>query len=167
MQGGGQFLIAFGVAFMLRFLSGLFLEGGWLREPSMAAWQRIPVTVGLPLAVAGVVLLVLHRVSPRRLFDPRVRRPWTLWVLGLGAGLAAAVLAAAPMRWMESVTAKAVVTGLLSGVAALAIALLLPRRRPYACVHCGAVLAEDERVCPGCGEEDSRGDAGSREPKAA
>ncbi|MDX2131243.1 MAG: zinc ribbon domain-containing protein [Planctomycetota bacterium] len=167
MRGAAKFLIAFGVAFVLRFASGLFLEGGWLRAPTLSPIERLPLTLGLPLLVAGVVVVGVHRLSPRRLFDNRVRRPISQWTLGLGAGLAAAVLAAAPMPWMHTLVSKAIATGLLSGVAVVVFTVLLPRRRPYACVHCGAVIGDHESTCPGCGAVGSRGEPARRSSAAA
>ncbi|GJQ30056.1 MAG: hypothetical protein HBSAPP03_19400 [Phycisphaerae bacterium] len=152
-----KFVIGFALAFVIRFITGLMVDGGWLREPSMTALQRAPFTFVLPIALATITMLIIHRRTPRRLLDPRVKRPFSQLALGLAAGVGAAMLTVAVGHVFTLLVVKALLIGLLAvGVTSIAIGVL-PRCRSYACVHCGSVIPEHESACPGCGAAESRG----------
>lgn len=151
------FVFAFMLAFALRFVTGLFIEGGWLREPSMGPLQRTPITFVLPVAIAAVTVYLANKLSPRRILDRRVRRPVSQWTIGLGAGMAAVALSILAARVTDILAIKAALTGLVAAGAALAVFAVLPRSKPYECVHCGTVLPDSASRCPGCGSDDARG----------
>jgi uncharacterized membrane protein len=152
-----KFVLAFMLAFALRFLTGLFVEGGWLREPSMGPLERTPISFVLPVAIAAITIYLANRLSPRRLLDQRVRRPVSQAMVGLGAGLAAVALSILAARVTNILAIKAALTGLFAAGTALVFFALLPRAKPYECVHCGTVLPEGASRCPGCGAENARG----------
>lgn len=160
-----RFLFAFILAFVLRFLTGLFMEGGWLREPEMTALERTPISFLLPIGLAAVVVLIIHRLSPRRLLDARVRRPFSQWTVGLCAGLVAAALSILVAHVTDILAVKAALTGVVAAGAMLVAVSLLSRAKPYACVHCESVIPAGAKACPGCGAEESRG--GAKPPKSA
>jgi len=152
-----KYLAAFAIAFAIRFLSGLLLEGGWLREPELTPLARIPLTVIVPVIIAGMTLAIINRVSPRRLFDMRVKRSVSQSFVGLGAGLLAAALSAGAVVFIESLVMKAVLTGAIAALATIVLTLRLPKARVDECVHCGSPFGANESRCPGCGAMDSRG----------
>src|ERR1041384_6356368 len=83
-----KFLASYVVVFGALYAWGYTSESAWLRyEERGAAWLAA-LLVGEPTLCAWVVAEVVDRARPRRAFDARVRRPWTL----VFAGLAAAVL---------------------------------------------------------------------------
>ncbi|CAG0992307.1 hypothetical protein PHYC_02366 [Phycisphaerales bacterium] len=152
-----KFFAAFSLAFVLRFVTGLFVEGGWIGEPEMSPWQRAPYSFALPLFLAALTLFAVNRISPRRLLDSRVRRPFSQWMMGLGAGLVGAVLTLLVAHISDDLYVKAGLTGMLAAAATLVVTIFLPRSRPYACVHCGSVVPARDDTCPGCGAADCRG----------
>src|SRR4051812_50190959 len=64
--------------------------------------------VGLPVVGGWVVVEVMERVRPRRVFDARVKRGGTLVLAGLAAGLVS-VVAATPLvalvQWLNDAAA--------------------------------------------------------------
>lgn len=154
-----KYLAAFAIAFSIRFFTGLLLEGGWLREPELTPLARVPLTVIVPVIIAGITLAIINRVSPRRLFDMRVKRSVSQSFVGLGAGLLAAALGAGAVVFIESLVIKAVLTGAFAALATIVLTLRLPKARCDECVHCGSPFDVNESRCPGCGAVDSRGPA--------
>lgn len=152
-----KFFVAFTLAFVLRFMSGLFVEGGWIDEPEMTAWQRAPFSFALPVFLAAITLFAVNRVSPRRLLDSRVNRPFSQWLMGLGAGLIGAAITLLVAHISDNLYMKAGLTGLIAAAATLVVTISLPRSRPYECVHCGSVIPAGDKNCPGCGAADCRG----------
>lgn len=162
-----RFVLAFALAFVLRFLTGLMIEGGWLREPEMTALERTPISFLLPIVLAVIALFVVHRLTPRRLLDSRVRRPVSQWLVGLGAGLIAAALSILVAHLTDILVVKAALTGVVAAAAMVLVVAVLPRSRSYACVHCGSVIPGEHAACPGCGAVESRGVVGRSKSAAA
>src|SRR5437764_48554 len=88
---------------MLRFLFGFLTVFAaiyaWSRLEPLATWWGPAGTqdavllaaelLAIPMVCAWVVLEAFARLSPRRVFDVRVKRGWWLVVLGVSAGMLA------------------------------------------------------------------------------
>jgi hypothetical protein len=105
-----------------------------------------------PVGAAWLGAGVAHRLSPRRLFDPRVHRHRARLLLGFLTGLAGTL----PMTFLVSVfgdqVPDAASGAVCGGLGAVAAVLLISRRRSGECVHCGYDLRSlPSGACPECG----------------
>lgn len=161
-----RFIGAFFALQVVKFLVGLTLQWGWLGQPGIHVWQRVPITLILPTVVALLVAMAMNRVQPRRLFDPRVKQPLTQLMFGAMAGLMNAVVGALATLVLRDLKMDLLALVIAAAVTALAVFVPLPRRRPGRCVQCGANLLPGETRCLNCFAEKSQAGGSSAETLA-
>lgn len=161
-----RFIAAFFALQVLKFLVGLSMQWGWLGQPGIHMWERVPITVILPTVVALLVAAGMNGVQPRRLFDPRVRQPLTQIMYGALAGFLNAVIGALATLVLRDLAMDLLALVIAAIVTALAVFLPLPRKRPGRCVQCGATYLPGEKRCLNCFADKSQAAGGSAETQA-
>ncbi|MFA6044932.1 MAG: hypothetical protein WC718_08100 [Phycisphaerales bacterium] len=161
-----RFIAAFFVLQLLKFLVGLSMQWGWLGQPGINVWERVPITVVLPTVVAWLVALAMNRVQPRRVFDSRVKQPLTQFMFGAMAGLLNAVIGALSTMVLKDLTMDLLALVIAAAATACAVIVSIPRKRPGRCVQCGANYVPGETRCLNCFAEKSQAAAGSAETLA-
>jgi hypothetical protein len=147
-----RFLASFAAVFTGLFLWGYLAENDWQRYQERGAAWLAALLVGVPVVCAWFVAEVIERSRPRRAFDARVRRGWTLVFAGLVAGLFSALLATPTIVLLEDKAPDGALLAAASGVGSLCVLLGLGRKRRGECVHCGYDLsATPDPRCPECG----------------
>ena len=97
---------------MSRYLLGVLLACAtslaaalWMSPQELAppVWRLTGLLLALPLGVSWIVAECVERWSPRRAFDPRLQRGWTLLSAGLVAGVTANVLTTVMLALVPSI----------------------------------------------------------------
>ncbi|MCC6660017.1 MAG: hypothetical protein IT437_03935 [Phycisphaerales bacterium] len=157
-----RYVTSFGAVWVGMFAWALLDRRDWAWQTAAGGqWALVLVKlVGAPLVAAWFTLDLLERRRPRLAFDARVRSR-APWVMGLLAGAASVLLAAATLALAQSglvnVTIDADVLDLAAVGPATAAAVwlsLLPLRRlrPGSCMACGYDLSgSPTATCPECG----------------
>lgn len=155
-----RYTISFGAVWLGMFAWALMDRRDWVWQAVIGDPMVLVKLVGAPLVAAWVTLDLLDRRWPRLAFDPRVRSR-SPWVMGLLAGTASVLLAAAAFAFMQSglvsVTLDAdvldlAVVGLATAAAVWLSLLPLRRLHPGSCVECGYDLSgSPTATCPECG----------------
>lgn len=156
---------------MMRFLVGVLVPllalwgwgtvqtDAWATAGGGGAERYLFVIVLAPLIAAWLVFEGVDARAPRRVFDPRVRRPVLRVVLGSAAGTLGAILGATGMLFLPPAVPDAAVLAGAGAIGAGAVLLSLARRRASECVHCSYDLSGSPGAarCPECGRFHSRG----------
>lgn len=150
-----RFISAFFLLQVLKLISGLWLPWGWLGQPGVGAWARVPITVLMPTAVAVAVAYAMERSKPRRLFDARVRQPLTQIWYGALAGVINAVVGAILTRLIMTAWIDYVALAVAAAATALVVFFAIPRKRQGRCVACGAPYIAGESRCLNCFAENT------------
>lgn len=156
-----MFLFVLGASLMYALLAGAALvmeRAVLLAQPRLGAFVLLSALV-VPSVVTWAVLEMINLVSPRRLLDRRVRRPWARVVDGAIAGTLGACIGAVSLALLDWSVPDAVLTASSAAVATAITALPLRRVRRAECVHCGYDLSgmrvapgrSDACACPECG----------------
>jgi hypothetical protein len=111
----------------------------------------------VPVLAIWLVAELTNAVSPRRLFEGRVRALWRRLVAGGIAGALGACAGVVTLALLDSELSDALLMGLTAAAAGAMVVLPMRRRRPGRCVHCdydlaGSMLLRGEPRCPECGE---------------
>jgi hypothetical protein len=151
-----KFLLSFAGVFAGLFAWGVIADAQVLKYQERGVLWLATLLIALPTAYAWGVAEVLDRARPRKAFDPRAKRPWTLVFAGLASGLLSVVIATPLITLLQSMS-DATMIGIASAAGTTIVLLALGRKRAGECVHCGYDLsgAQDAR-CPECGAMYSR-----------
>ena len=142
-----------GIAVVYSVLAAWAIRSG----PEYGGQQLVLVATlaGLPVSAAWLVGEVFLRISPRRAFDPRQRRPLALVAAGLVAGVASALFSTALLGVLTGYEVT-VLGGCSAGFAVLVLGRF-SRSRAGTCVHCHYNLTGTGGIrCPECGSVCSR-----------
>lgn len=109
----------------------------------------------VPACTAWIALEAAQRLRPRRLLDPRLRRPIARMIAGATIGLVGLVLAAVALPFLDTYCPDVLVVSFTSFSSAGFVGFCLPAIRSDACLFCGydlrgAVPGAQPR-CPECG----------------
>jgi hypothetical protein len=139
-----KFLLSFTVVFVVA-------EAEVLRYQERGVVWLASLLLGLPVACAWGVAEAIDKTRPRRVFDPRVRRAWTLVFTGLAGGVLSVVIATPLITLLDQVS-DAVSIGAAAMAGTTIVLLALGKKKAGECVHCGYDLtAGAEPRCPECG----------------
>jgi hypothetical protein len=152
-----RFLLSFTAVFGALFAWGSTAESGRLKLQEHGTLWLAAVLIGLPVACAWGVAELIDKRRPRRAFDARAKRPWTLVFAGLASGVLSVVIAT-PLITLVDWTSDAVSISAAAMAGATVVLLVLSRKKAGECVHCGYDLtAGAEPRCPECGAMYSAG----------
>jgi hypothetical protein len=147
-----KFLLAYAAVFVPLFAWGVFGERDPFIYTDMGTGQLAALLVGVPCLGAWIAAEALERIRPRRVFDPRVHRAWTLLFAGVGAGILSVLFATPMIVWLDEKAPDGVLLAGASVAATACVLLMLGRKRRGECVQCGYDLtATIEPRCPECG----------------
>ncbi len=135
-----KFLLSFAAVFTGFFAWGVIAEAEVLKYQERGVLWLATLLIALPTACAWGVAEAVDRLVPRKAFDPRAKRPWTLVFAGLASGLLSVVFATPLITLLQSMSDAAMV-GVASTAGTTVVLLALGRKRAGECVHCGYDLA--------------------------
>lgn len=126
---------------------------GWdLLGGQPATWvSLVGELLVVPTALALVGVEIVNRISPRRMFDPRVPATMAPIFAGIVTALIGTTLTAGVLPFNDQAH-DVVVTGCASATASLVVCWIAPRRRNGICVRCGYDLSGSPSArCSECG----------------
>lgn len=149
-----RFILGYAAAFSALYAVGFWHAPFWIRDTGSVAWLAV-MLIALPTAVAWAAAETLHALSPRRLFDHRVRG----WVGRIAFGATCALLGATSAAFLLPLADRFLPESAILGGCAAACTLVplacRARLRVGRCVPCGYdlrdITSHARGRCPECG----------------